>query len=155
PGFEIYLGAARFSEANRNLLNRSTLSLPSIARSLRQASALFVSNHTSLHFLPSSVQPKCQIVPPNALRPEDENRSPPPARPQNGGAFKLLYVGNCVATRAIPIVIESLAALSESGLNDFQLDIVGDGPAVPDWKNRTAALGVSTKVRFVGKVPYV
>jgi glycosyltransferase involved in cell wall biosynthesis len=153
PGFGRYLGRARFTESSRQAVNRLWLQVPSVKRSLRQAAALFVSNRTTLEFLPAACRPKSQIVPPNALRPEDEQCPRPPARPARADAatFKLLYVGNCVATRAIPIALE---ALRHSGLTDYEFAIVGAGPAVEDWQRRAAALGLREKVKFIGKVPY-
>ena len=153
PGFERYLGRAKFAESSRQLINRVWLQVPSVKSSLRQATALFVSNHATLNFLPAVCHPKSQIVPPNALRIEDEQCLRPPARPTRADAapFKLLYVGNCVATRAIPIVLE---ALRQSGLSDYEFSIVGGGPAVEDWKKRAAELDLREKVKFVGKVPY-
>jgi glycosyltransferase involved in cell wall biosynthesis len=153
PGFECYLGRARFTEFSRQLINRLWLQVPSVKRSLRQATVLFVSNHTTLRFLPAFCRPKSQIVLPNALRTEDELCPRPPARSTRAGAitFKLLYVGNCVATRAIPIALE---ALRHSGLTDYELSIVGGGAALEDWKQRAAELGLQAKVKFVGKVPY-
>jgi glycosyltransferase involved in cell wall biosynthesis len=153
PGFQRYLGRARFAELGRNWLNRLWLQLPSIKRSLRQASTLFVSNHTTRNFLPAACHPRCRIVPPNALRAEDENYVRPPARPPatNIAPFKLLYVGNCVATRAIPIVLE---ALHLSGLANYEFTIVGGGPALEDWKKQAARLRLNSKVKFAGKIPY-
>jgi glycosyltransferase involved in cell wall biosynthesis len=153
PGFERYLGRAKLAESSRQLINRLWLQVPSVKSSLRQATALFVSNHATLNFLPAVCHPKSQIVPPNALRIEDEQCPRPPARPTRADAapFKLLYVGNCVATRAIPIVLE---ALRHSGLTDYEFSIVGAGPAVEGWKKRAAELNLREKVRFVGKVPY-
>jgi glycosyltransferase involved in cell wall biosynthesis len=153
PGFERYLGRARFAESGRQLINRLWLRVPSVKRALRQATALFVSNHTTLEFLPATCHPKSQIVPPNALRLEDEQCPRPPARPDRAddATFKLLYVGNCVATRAIPIVLE---ALHQSGLTDYEFSIVGGGPAIEDWKQRAAELDLRGKVKFVGKVSY-
>src|SRR5438874_11607028 len=84
-----------------------SLNLPSIKKSLRAASVLFVSNHTTLAFLPPKIHPKCVVVPPNALRPQDEQQLAMPRIARNGQLpFHLLYVGNCVATRAIPLVFE-------------------------------------------------
>ena len=153
PGFECYLGRGRFAEFSRKLINRLWLRFPSVKRSLRQATVIFVSNRTTLEFLPAACHAKSQIVPPNALRPEDEQCPRPPARPEgaDAGPFKLLYVGNCVATRAIPIVLE---ALQQARLTNYEFSIVGGGPALEDWKQRTAELGLSQKVRFAGKIPY-
>jgi glycosyltransferase involved in cell wall biosynthesis len=150
PGFEQYLGSAQRGETARNFLNRLSLRAPSVTRSLRQASALFVSNQTTLDFLPAAFRAKAQIVPPNALRPEDEAWAAPTARAASA-SLKLLYVGNCVATRSMPLVFEALRA---SGLVDYELKIVGGGPALDDWRRRAAQLGLNDRVKFVGKVPY-
>jgi len=150
PGFESYLGRARWEERSRALANRFWLQIPSVQRSLRQASRLFVSNHTTLDFLPVAYRTKCQVVPPNALSAEDELHVRPPARAVTGDpTLRLLYVGNCVARRAIPLVLE---AMRHSGLPDCELAVVGDGPALDDWKRRTTAMGLGAHVRFVGKV---
>jgi len=151
PGFERYLGPARASEFGRGLFNRLWLQSPGVKRSLREASLLFVSNQTTLNFLPPDCRAKARIVAPNALRAEDERCAPPSKTAAANAPFRLLYVGNCVATRAIPIVLEALA---QSELADYEFSIIGAGPALDDWKTRAAALGVAAKVKFVGKVPY-
>jgi glycosyltransferase involved in cell wall biosynthesis len=152
PGFSRYLGAAKFSEFSRKFINRLWLRFPPIKNSLSRVSVIFVSNRTTLGFLPAEVQEKCQVVPPNALRPEDENlpTNPRPIKPRNAH-LRLLYVGNCVATRAIPLVFD---ALVKSGLSNYKFSIVGGGPALPRWKQNALRLGLSKNVEFVGKVPY-
>ena len=82
PGFEDYLGRGKFAESSRKLINRLWLQFPSVKRSLRQATVIFVSNRTTLEFLPAACRAKSQIVPPNALRPEDEHCLRPPAKPE-------------------------------------------------------------------------
>jgi glycosyltransferase involved in cell wall biosynthesis len=152
PGFSRYLGNTRFFEFSRKLVNHFWLHVPSVKKSLRQASRIFVSNRTTLEFLPAAVRGKCRLVTPNALRPEDEAppAGPPPAR-FRGPTLQLLYVGNCVATRSIPLVFDALVA---SDLVDYKFSIVGAGPAIPAWKKMSAKLGLADKVEFVGKVPY-
>ena len=153
PGFERYLGSARFSELGRNFVNRFWIQTPSVRPSLRRASVLFVSNHTTLDFLPEDCREKAKIVSPNALRAEDEQYVRPAREAAVGksAAFTLLYVGNCVATRAMPIVFE---ALGQSRLTDYELLVVGGGPALEHWKQCAVKLGLGAKVRFEGKVPY-
>jgi glycosyltransferase involved in cell wall biosynthesis len=152
PGFFHYLGSAKFSEYTRKLINQLWLRYLPISRSLRRASAIFVSNRTTLGFLPDAVHGKCRVVPPNALRPEDENRPPvvPADRPADA-PLRLLYVGNCVATRAIPLVFD---ALIESGLADCKFTIVGGGPALESWKQKASALALNNRVEFIGRVPH-
>jgi glycosyltransferase involved in cell wall biosynthesis len=152
PGFSKYLNKAKFSESCRKLVNKLWLQFPPIKTSLRRASAIFVSNRTTLEFLPADIRWKCQIVPPNALRPEDEKAEPLPPKPaREGSTLLLLYVGNCVATRAIPLVFD---ALIQSGLRDYKFTVIGDGPALKDWKQMAVDLGISDMIEFTGKVPY-
>jgi glycosyltransferase involved in cell wall biosynthesis len=152
PGFGAFLGKARNGEVARRLINRLWLKVPSVRRSLNAVSCLFVSNRTTLQFLPKAVQSKCRVVAPNALRPQDRNL---PVRTKdagrNPGGLELLYVGNCVATRAIPIVME---AIQSPGLETARLRVVGGGPAIPFWQELAQHAGLTARVEFVGKVPH-
>jgi glycosyltransferase involved in cell wall biosynthesis len=149
-GFEGYLGPARGAESRRQTLNWFSLRVPAVKRSLENARTLFVSNRTTLDFLPEMARAKAQIVPPNALKPQDELFSGPGAK-GNTGPLRLLYIGNCVATRSVPLVLD---ALKVSGLKDYEFKIIGDGPALEEWRQRTAQLGLADRVKFLGKIPY-
>jgi glycosyltransferase involved in cell wall biosynthesis len=173
-GFGRELGAARFGETGRRLGNRLWLLFPPVRHSLTRAGVIFVSNRTTLEFLPGDVRGKCVIVPPNALRPEDETLHPSCSfscsnsggrsegeggsgsergRKEEGGEadslLHLLYVGNCVATRAVPLVFE---ALRHSGLKKVRLTIVGSGPALARWRRLAEKFGLVENVEFTGQV---
>jgi glycosyltransferase involved in cell wall biosynthesis len=152
PGFGPYLGNARFSEWNRNIANLISVRAPSIQRALRETSVIFVSNRTTLDFLPAWCHARCRIVPPNALRPEEESLPliPIGADSVSSGQARLLYVGNCVSTRAIPLVLEALARPETSAA---KLTVVGEGPALADWKRRAMESGCGPRVSFAGRVP--
>lgn len=126
-------------ERLRGWLNRLCLALPAVRRSLRDAKAIFVSNHTTLDFLPAWCRAKCEVVPPNALR-ED---APPAPRQPRSDRLALLYVGNCVPTRCIPL---AAAALERLGDARCTLTVVGDGPALEEWRRMLPG------VRFAGRV---
>ncbi len=152
PGFSRYVGGGQFSEFARTFINKLWLHFPPVKKSLRRASAIFVSNRTTLAFLPAEIQRKCTVVPPNALRPEDENLEPPPPKSRPAGApLHLLYVGYCVPTRALPLVFEALQA---SGLTDYRLTVLGEGPSLEGWKQKARELGLDRRVEFTGKVPH-
>ncbi len=154
PGFARDLGAARWGERWRAWGNRLWLFHPAVRESLRRSDVLFVSNRTTRAFLPPSVHPKCVVVPPNALRAEQENPPPPPPRAAPTRAsedvFRLLYVGNCVATRALPLVF---AALRHPAFETYRLTVVGGGPALRCWQRRVDRWGLSARVQFTGPVP--
>jgi glycosyltransferase involved in cell wall biosynthesis len=152
PGFESYLGSARFSEAARHRANRAWLRVGAVQKALQQTSVLFVSNRTTLQALPEWVHSKSVIVPPNALRQQDEEWKPQD-RPHRGSnaPFRLLYVGNCVATRAIPIVLQALAL---ARIENLEFNILGGGPALESWKRLPHQYGLERQVFFRGKVPF-
>ena len=146
PGFESFLGEARGAERWRKIANRLWLALPSVQRSLRTASALFVSNRTTLDFLPEFCRAKAALVPPNALR-DDVTLPAQSGSPAAPGRLSILYVGNCVPTRCIPLVLHALAELNDPRIG---FTVVGDGPARAAWQQQAQALGVASN--FAGQV---
>lgn len=145
PGFDKFLGDAAASERKRDQQNRRWLAWERVQRALRDTSILLPSNRTTLEFLPKFAQEKSTIVPPNTLR--DDAR--PVARQQSGvrGRLRLIYVGNCVATRSIPLVLH---AMRDS--ENVSLTVVGTGPALEAWRTDAAGLGLADRVRFTGQV---
>jgi glycosyltransferase involved in cell wall biosynthesis len=148
PGFEPWLGSMRASEALRPILNGACLALPAVRRSLRAARQLLVANRTTLQFLPEWCRAKARIVPPNAI---DENQlaAGPLPRASRGDRLELLFLGNMVGTRAIPLVLEAIARVPEIPL---RLTIAGDGPAQTAWKRDAARLGLADRVCFPGRI---
>lgn len=146
-GFDRCLGQAAGSERRRIYWNRLSLLLPWVRTSLNRATSILVSNRTTLAFLPEKYHKKCVIVPPNALR-EDDAIAPLPIQ-KRGGRFEILFAGNCVNTRAMPLVFEALAR----GLPvDWRLRIVGSGPAISFWKQEIDRNKLGLKVEFTGKI---
>lgn len=149
PGFYGVLGQSRHSEWLRSWINRLCLYQPAVRRSLRQATRVFVSNRTSLSFLPPRFHSKCRVVPPNAL-----SHSPLPvsaARPSRNPTdpLRLLYVGNCVATRAIPLVLQALRSAGPQ----VHLKVVGQGPALGEWREQAIRAKQEAQVEFLGAQP--
>lgn len=144
PGFSAFLGRSAASENRREKLNRLWLGWRPVQKALRDTGKIFVSNRTTLGFLPEFARSKCVIVPPNTVR-DDEAATGGGPRPVNHDSLRLVYAGNCVATRCIPLV---LAAMRD--IDQVHLSVAGEGPALPDWKTRAAPLG--SKVTFLGRI---
>ena len=70
---------------------------------------------------------------------------------QREGAIEAAFVGNCVATRAMPLVFEAMKRLPE---DCCELTVVGGGAALEDWKARVANSNIAGRVTFTGAVPY-
>ena len=148
-GFYRFIGPLLLPESIRRIANYFWLKLPSVQQSLRNASVLFVSNHTTLEFLPAFCREKAIIVPPNATRPED---AVAPLRVERapGSRFEILYVGNCLETRAVPLVFHALAL---AGMPDYRFRVIGSGSGLKLWEKQARVIGVADQVEFVGQVP--
>ena len=146
-GFEEILGPeAAKSERKRDSQNRRWLRWGSVQRALRSTSAIFVSNRTTLQFLPKFAQSKAIVVPPNTVR-VGETKSIG-LRTARSGPLKLIYAGNCVATRGIPLVLRAIR-----GSADIKLTVVGGGTALEAWKREATHLGLGDAVEFTGGIP--
>jgi glycosyltransferase involved in cell wall biosynthesis len=144
PGFSSFLGHSATSEKRRQAINRLWLRWPPVQRALRDTGKIFVSNRTTLGFLPEFARSKSVIVPPNTVR-DDEAAPGGGNRPVNHDGLRLVYAGNCVATRCMPLVLDAMR-----NTDRIHLSIAGEGPALPDWKTRAAPLG--SRVTFLGKI---
>ena len=150
-GFYKYVGPLFLPETFRRLLNGAWLSLPSVQRSLAQTDVIFVSNHTTMKYLGLAVAGKCIVVPPNAMRPEDEQTPTHSYVPATDKTFRLLYVGNCLPTRAMPL---AFAALARARMDDCELTIIGHGSGFEFWQRQARKYRVTGQVKFVGLLPH-
>ncbi len=147
PGFEKYLGAAAKWEKFRAFVNHLNLGFPWVRTSLRNSSRIVVSNRTTLGFLPTEFHEKCVVISPNALREEDMVT---PAPRQKSEIFKMLFVGNCAPTRAMPLIFEAVAANFPV---EWRMKVVGAGTALDFWREETARLKIADRVEFTGPIP--
>lgn len=149
-GFSKFYGPVFLPEFLHRCFNRLSLAQPAVQRALNRAAVIFVSNHTTMQFLGPNVAAKCTVVPPNAVRAEDE-QSPPPSRTRTDGTFRLLYVGNCLATRALPL---AFAALAQAPMQDWEFVIIGRGAGFDFWQRKAREYGVGGRVKFLGQLPH-
>ena len=144
-GFDEFLGDEAASERRRDRQNRRWLAWGKVQRALRDTHALFPSNRTTLDFLPTFAREKATIVPPNTLR--DGGPSSPRQHSGTRGQLRLIYVGNCVATRSVPLVLHAMRSLE-----GVSLTVVGAGSALERWRADAAGLNLGERVRFTGQV---
>lgn len=144
-----YIGPLILPETIRRIFNKIWLNLPPIQDSLRRVNVIFVSNHITLNFLPPYCRDRCVVVAPNSMRPEDTTIVPR-FHAGNSDKFRILYVGYCLATRGVPLVLH---ALSRMKIQDYEFNIVGSGPGLKLWKGCASDLDVMDHVNFVGQVP--
>ena len=143
-GFENFLGRAAHSEHRRDQLNRLCLRWPSVRNSLHRSDKIYVSNRTTLAFLPHFAHSNCEVVPANTVRDGEATAAPSGPREKHQG-LRLIYAGNCVATRCLPLVFEAM-----KGVDNLHLTVAGEGPALAEWRQWAAISGAS--IAFPGKV---
>lgn len=149
PGFENWLGGLKYQESFRGTMNRFALRSAKVQQSLKAVDSIFVSNRTTLDFLPPNFRSKCSIVPPNTVR---RDIPPAPVRSlKQTGPLNLLFVGNCVATRCMPLVFEAIKRVPKL---PCVLTVVGGGAALEGWKKLVSTNNLTDKVRFTGKIPF-
>ena len=148
-GFYRYLGSARWTELVRHVTSRPWMMAPPILASLRRAGAIFVSNHCTLNYLPSWCRGKCTVVPPNAVHLSDAP-DPRPRPRTTSGMLRLLYVGNCSPTRAMPLLFD---ALRMADLPNYRLTVVGSGTSLGFWQREARRRKLTDHIEFVGSVP--
>jgi glycosyltransferase involved in cell wall biosynthesis len=66
----------------------------------------------------------------------------------NTAAPRFVFVGRLVDWKAVDIVIRALQQVPTA-----ELEIIGDGPKLTDWKSLTTELGLENRIHFLGWLP--
>jgi len=67
---------------------------------------------------------------------------------------KVLSVGRLIEKKGHRYLIEAASLLNRRGIRDIEWIIVGDGPQLHYLERRSADLGLSDHVKFVGRLPH-
>ncbi len=115
----------------------------------RATSAVIVgSRHTGTE-VPAAHQDKTIYIPENAIDPARFNK----VAPQDvSGPLRGCFIGRLVPYKGPDMLLEGAAPLMQQGR--LVLDIIGDGPMMPDLKAQAERLGVAQSVNFHGQLPH-
>ncbi|GAA3755241.1 glycosyltransferase family 4 protein [Terriglobus aquaticus] len=159
------LGVLPLSEAAkelaRTLLNKVILrTSPSIRTAAHRASVILGANTTTVRdmqrIVPGSKVQRLletglnEVPEPDRTRflqrveDEEQRRHPRPLR--------ILWSGQLRPRKALPILLRALAVLPAEV--HFELDILGDGPMLKQWKHEADAIPSANPVRFLGRLPF-
>jgi glycosyltransferase involved in cell wall biosynthesis len=76
--------------------------------------------------------------------------SPPAAGRENrDGAPRLFFVGRVTVQKGVDVLLKALADPRLTGL-PWHLDLAGDGPQLPEYREQAAALGLTDRITFHG-----
>ncbi len=76
----------------------------------------------------------------------------PPRQRQHDGPVRLLFVGRFNAFKNVETLLEAAGCLKERGVDNFELQLVGDGERRANLERLTVEKGLTRHVRFLGWV---
>ena len=143
------VGRSLIFEIVRQLSNWLSPLTPGVRKTLRNASAILVSNEDTLVGLRRRYPDgNFLLLPANAV-----STQPNKIRSTTGDGLLILGVGDFRRMRAHTLVFEALAQMAPDQRGRFRLVMVGDGPARTYLERRSAKLGLERVVEFKGPVP--
>jgi glycosyltransferase involved in cell wall biosynthesis len=123
--------------------------LPGYRATRRNAAAILVGSRDTWQQMPARYHDKCVYVPENAVDPTrfTRRRTRQAARP-----LRAVFVGRLVPYKGADMLLEAAAPLVRSGA--LTLEILGDGPQMPELKRIVEREGIAHGVCLAGWVPH-
>ncbi len=124
--------------------------LPGYHATRRDAAAILIGSRATWEQMPEKYRGKCFYVPENAIEPNrfQRRRARAAARP-----LRAIFIGRMVPYKGADMLLEAAAGLIKNG--DLTLDLVGDGPQLPELRERVRALQLPEGgVTFAGWVEH-
>jgi glycosyltransferase involved in cell wall biosynthesis len=149
PAFRHYFGRARWGDAVRSLRVSLLPVLPSLRRAARRSALVLASNRETARILEAATGRYIALFGDVGLPPEYVPASPPSRHA--GPAITLLWVGQLIPRKALPLALEALARVKDLPV---QLVVVGDGPLRREWESLARRFELDRRVRFLGAVPW-
>jgi glycosyltransferase involved in cell wall biosynthesis len=122
--------------------------LPGYRATRRSAAAILAGSVDAWHQL-RGYHDRCVYVPENGI---DPARFRARADQAGGGPLRLAFVGRLVPYKGCDLVLDAAADLLRQGA--ATLDVIGDGPQLPQLRQKVADLGVGDRVRLDGWVAH-
>ena len=122
--------------------------MPGRCATLEHAAAILVGSRHTEGEIPAMHRAKTLYLPENGIDPARFNRTAAPAH----GPLRACFVGRLVPYKGPDMLLEAAAALLRDGR--MRLEIIGDGPMMPDLVAQAEALGAVDAVTFHGWKPH-
>jgi glycosyltransferase involved in cell wall biosynthesis len=125
--------------------------LPGYRAMRHSAAAILVASRDTLRQMPREHHDRCFYIPENAIDPARFARRQPRER-KPGEPIRVVFLGRLVPYKGADMLIEAAAPLVKAGT--MAVNIVGDGPQMPELREIVARLGVEKGVRLSGWVDH-
>lgn len=123
--------------------------LPGYRSTRGSASAILIGSRDTWRQMPASYHAKSVYIPENAI---DQTRFSVRRAPRTSGPIRCVFIGRLVPYKGADMLIEAAAALVREG--KLTLEIIGDGPQMPDLKALVAREGIESGVMLAGWVAH-
>ena len=137
-----------FKERIRNLINKLSIKSPIVNDALKKAVYVLVADPSTYSILPKKYEHKYIKMLETGIAPRREFQ-----KEYNHQRLNLLWVGNIIPRKGLPLILHALANLKDS--YDIKLTVVGDGSDKLRCQELAKKLGIQMKVDFVGKLNYL
>lgn len=123
--------------------------LPAYRSTRRDASATLVASRDTFAQMPRAFRGRCFYLPENAIDPArfTLRRTHRATRP-----IRVIFLGRLVPYKGPDMLIEAVAPLAQRG--DVVLDVIGDGPLMPELKALLGRLGSPANIHLRGWVDH-
>jgi glycosyltransferase involved in cell wall biosynthesis len=118
-------------------------------RSTMRADAVIVGSRHTESEVPAAARPRCVYLPENGVDPRRFARS---AAAPAAGPLRACFIGRFVPYKGPDMLLEAAAPLLRQGL--LTLDMIGDGPLMPELRTLVEKEGLGDSVRFHGWLPH-
>ncbi len=147
--FRRYLGMARVEDRLRNLRVRLLPYLPAMHRAIRQSALVLAANRETVDVLEAAGARGVRLFPDTGIPPDYLPPTPPerPARPD----LTLLWAGRLHPRKGLVLALEALARATDV---PARLLVAGDGPLRVQSERMASALGLASRVTFLGAVAW-
>lgn len=119
----------------------------------REHRAIAVCNEGREVLIENGFPPEKVVVIPNGVEPGPEPVKDLSVRAELGvgeGEFMITTLARCVPEKGLGFLLECIARLREITDRPFRCVICGDGPVLPQLKEKAAQLGIESSVLFAG-----
>ncbi|MEQ5869282.1 glycosyltransferase family 4 protein [Sagittula sp. NFXS13] len=125
-------------------MRRAYKLLPGASATLDHASAILAGSRYTASEIPERHQHKTLWLPENGIDPKRFNRRATPA----DGPLRACFIGRLVPYKGPDMLLDAAADLLREGR--MRLDLVGDGPMMPELRAQAERLGIGSAVTFHG-----
>ncbi|MBW7921137.1 MAG: glycosyltransferase [Rubellimicrobium sp.] len=122
--------------------------MPGRGRMLRHTAAIIAGSHHVASEIPAPLRDRVVWLPENAVDPARFTRHP--HRPD--GVLRACFIGRMVPYKGPDMLIEAAAPLIASGR--MTLEMIGDGPLLPQLRAQAGALGLDAGLTFHGWIAH-